>query len=1016
MSVVVASSAPAEAAVRPPFGLAPRLVAELRAWLAGLPGVERAWLFGSRARGSERPDSDIDLALDAPRWQARDLHAAQSAAERLPLLRGLDLVHWQAVGESPLRAEIERERVEFWSAAPAVARVDTLGGIALKEFQTRVLADLRHWLEALVLARDRAQAKSEMLARMVADDPLADVKALRDFPAQAWRRLAEEGRLPAPYADQPHSSRWTGHGEPLPNVCLKVPTGGGKTLLAAAAIGQILALWQRRSTGIVLWVVPNEAIYRQTLAALSNRDHPYRQMLNVAAAGRVKILEKTSPLTRMDVESHLCVMLLMLQSAARASKETLRLFRDRGNVLGFLPHEDDLSGHFARLQEVSNLDVYPVAGTSPEAARLQFGSVVKSSLGNVLRMQRPLIVMDEGHHAYTETALATLDGFNPSMLIELSATPRLTGPRGSGSNILCNVRGRDLDEAQMIKLPIHVDAGEQGDWQACLAAAKQRLDALRRRAEALHGQTGRYIRPILLVQVERTGKELRDAGFIHAEDAREALLRLGLNEREIAIKSSERNDLDTPENLDLLSPSCEIRAIVTKQALQEGWDCPFAYVLCTLQAGRNLAAMTQLVGRILRLPHTAKTGDAELDACWVHCHRAETGQVVEQIKRALEGEGMGDLGLAVRASGGEGGGTEARTITVKRREAWRLDRIFLPQVCWRNDDGSRRLLDYDSDVLAHIDWTSLRPQALAATWAPAPAMPGNHAAKVSVGLDLLYGGSPTVEGTAATSERLDEAGFLRQWADAAPSPWLAWSWWQSVRRRLADSGVGEAALARSATSLAGTLRVDLEAERDRLAEVAFKRLVDAGRVEFRLRADALDYELPVSWELNLDTPAVPLVRPQDAMPVQRSLYEPALRTPDVNDWEVKVAGYLDGQAAVQWWHRNVARTQIGLQGWRRHRVYPDFVFAMDSAAGPQRLVLLETKGLHLANADTEYKRKLLAQLSQAYRDERFQIVGGFELEGVAATRLQCELVFDNAWHAQLDGVLAPALESGRRHG
>jgi type III restriction enzyme len=109
-------------------------------------------------------------------------------------------------------------------------------------------------------------------------------------------------------------------------------------------------------------------------------------------------------------------------------------------------------------------------------------------LGNVARLLWPMVVIDEGHHGYTENALKTLDGFNPGFLLELSATPRIASAKGSGSNILVDVRGTDLDEAQMIKLPIHVDVQHWSDWQSCLAASVQRLDALQREADVLRGR------------------------------------------------------------------------------------------------------------------------------------------------------------------------------------------------------------------------------------------------------------------------------------------------------------------------------------------------------------------------------------------------------------------------------------------------------------------------------------------------------------------------------------------------
>ena len=180
-------------------------------------------------------------------------------------------------------------------------------------------------------------------------------------------------------------------------------------------------------------------------------------------------------------------------------------------------------------------------------------------------------------------------------MLELSATPR--DRQGIYSNWLVDVRGMDLDREEMIKLPINVKVRAGDDWRGCLKDSVDCLKGLHPAAEALQSDTNRYIRPVLLVQVERTGKEQRETGFIHAEDAKEHLLRLGFHEREIAIKTAEVNDLKVPENLDLLSPTCPVRVIITKQALQEGWDCPFAYVLCALSASHTLNAMTQLIER-----------------------------------------------------------------------------------------------------------------------------------------------------------------------------------------------------------------------------------------------------------------------------------------------------------------------------------------------------------------------------------------------------------------------------------
>jgi type III restriction enzyme len=303
----------------------------------------------------------------------------------------------------------------------------------------------------------------------------------------------------------------------VPNVCFKIPTGGGKTLLAVEAVSRLFGKHLLSNSGLVLWVVPNEAIYTQTKKQLTDREHPYRQRLDRVAAGKVKILEKNDRLNSRDLESHLCIMLLMLPSANRESKETLRLFRDRGNVHGFFPPEGDFPTHCDLLDRIPNLTAY--------GDRSNRTAIIQDSLGNILRFIRPVVIMDEGHKAYSTSAIKTVYDFNPCFVLELSATPKDRPRDGIFSNWLVDVRGIDLDREEMIKLPINVKVRAGDDWQACLQESAERLNQLQQAAETLRANSNRYIRPILLVQVERTGKEQRERGYIHTEDAKEYLLR-----------------------------------------------------------------------------------------------------------------------------------------------------------------------------------------------------------------------------------------------------------------------------------------------------------------------------------------------------------------------------------------------------------------------------------------------------------------------------------------------------------
>ena len=438
----------------------------------------------------------------------------------------------------------------------------------LKEYQQAVLDGLSRYLATLTEQRRDAEEYVEfqrLKGRTV---------AMGDYCRGTWEALAAEGRIPrardAEGRDVPpaYIPRADVMGRPVPNICLKVPTGGGKTLLACAALERINAEGFNRQTGFVLWVVPSDAIYSQTWRALANREHPYRQMLERASGGRVRLLERTDAFHARDVKEQLCVMLLMLPAASRQIPEQLRMFRDGGRFPSFFPEVDDVPANLALLAEVPSLAVNEELSDPVNGARAS----VKQSLGNVLQLARPIIVVDEGHKAYSETAVETLGGFNPRFILELSATPNA---KIHQSNVLVSVTGTALREEQMIKLPINLVNIGRADWRHALAEAHKRLDELQATADRMRGNEGRYIRPILLVRVDFTGQKQRERE-VHAEGVREYLMeKLGAAPEQIKVKSAETDELGDE---DLLSEYSRVRYVITKDALREGWDCPFAYV------------------------------------------------------------------------------------------------------------------------------------------------------------------------------------------------------------------------------------------------------------------------------------------------------------------------------------------------------------------------------------------------------------------------------------------------------
>ncbi len=864
------------------------------------------------------------------------------------------------------------------------------------EYQTRVLDTFNDYLNALNVHK----AQADQVAELLAQNPTLPIPRV-DFAMAAWDELKGKGKLPHSRAAIPFSARSDGCERPVPNVTFKVPTAGGKTFIAANAVSRVIGRYLNQNTGFVLWIVPNDAIYTQTLKSLKNRQHPYRQTLDRAAAGRVRILEKTDRLDVRDVEENLCIMVLMLQSANRETQDSLKMFRDRGDVHGFTPPEGDQAAHEALVAAIPNLSIYD------QGDGMAAWAMIKDSLGNALRIIRPVVVLDEGQKAISDLAFKTLYDFNPSIVIELSATPIDVRERGGAAprparyaNLLVEVTGREIDREGMIKMPLNLETKPGADWHTPLNASLTKLNQLQAEAAVYHAESGRYIRPIMLVQVERTGADQRESGFIHAQDVRDWLLNAGLDEAEIAIKTAEQNDLNQPENLDLLSPHNRVRVIITKQALQEGWDCPFAYVLCSLAASSNLNAMTQLVGRILRQPHALKTGVDDLDEGYVIAHHPTTGDVVKAIKDGLEKDGLGDLVLHV--SGSDAPGSERKTRQLLRREKFAKTDIYLPKVLLIDGDEVRDL-DYETDIMTKIDWSGFDAVALAAK------IPENaQAAESQVQrIELSDGDTPIearrVSRSVATSN-FDPSFAVRILSDLVPNPFVCRKIVSDLVVALEARGFTQEKIGSLAALVVEEARKALDAERNALSEAYFKQAVADGRIQFRLRIDGRNWIVP----FEMDT-AEPLnanqVLGSDGGALEKSLFAPVYQA-ELNGDERDVAVYLDADDALVWWHRNVAKSQYGLQGWRRNRIFPDFIFAALKGDGNRRLTVLETKGDQLDNADTAYKRELLSVLSNNFAWDQTKPSGELELIAESGETVACTLILMSDWQTKLPDYLA----------
>ena len=816
----------------------------------------------------------------------------------------------------------------------------------LKIYQQNALDAFSRWLEALEAARNNSEQAIEALKAIDADIP----DELRNYPQKAWENLKQNDSV-APTAGD-YVTRTDDANRPIPHACFKVPTGGGKTLLAAAALERL-----HRQRGLTLWIVPTKAIYAQTKAALWNKEHPYRKMLERASAGKVKMLEKDAPFNRDDIANYLCVMLLMLPAANRQKgKEFLRMFKDTGKYPSFFPDSDDIFGDARMRNEYPDLECHKNTG------------LVMQSLFNVFKTLRPVVILDEAHKAYGASKRQTNEEFarsinrlDPQMIIELSATPN----RGI-SNLLVDIDGTALKKEEMIKLPVQVKSNFRrnvettswrDDWQYTLQQAVDELERLKNEAEALESTTDRYIRPIAVVRVERTGKDQRDGERIHAADVRESLTRLGVPLEAIRVKSAENDEL---QNEDLLSEISQVRWIITKSALMEGWDCPFAYLLVMLDNTQAQKAITQLVGRVMRQPHAQLTGREALDQCYVYCNNTDVGIAVEQVKHGLESEGLTGLGDEVIGAADTQALSDFRTQTVKRRAQFQNQAIYLPMVLHINEDAWIPL-NYQAHILPYIKWSKIQ--------APDPNASASdsmiwQSATVDVGeAPPVYhpDQEPYIDKTVGISD------FARRLSDLLPNPWQAARIAAQMHESLRRNGETEEDIYDRRSYLVHTLREHVKHEVEQQAEQIFRRKLEQGEIRFDLETDEPNYKLRNRYEIEVKANDRPLTRYGSA--VQLSLFEPVFEQYFDSELEKKFAYYLDERRALQWWHRIAVRQrgEYYVQGWKQGRIYPDFVAMTREIEGITRVLIFETKGEHLSgNLDTEYKKKVLQTLEDTF--------------------------------------------------
>ena len=727
----------------------------------------------------------------------------------------------------------------------------------LKDYQQRVLEELGEYAESVAQLRGVSAIKNP-----------AGV-AFNERTNHSWQPLA---------------------GDPtVPFVCLKVPTGGGKTLVAAHAAGLLYdaLLHDKDDTGIVLWLTPSDTIRSQTLRALKDPDHPYRRVLEGGFGKPVHVMNNAEALkVRPDqVREGVTVIVSTMQAMKREDKEGLKAYQDNGYLQPHFTDEEERAG-------------------------------IPFSLFEVIRREKPLVIADEGHNYGTKLSLDLIESVEPSFVLELTATP------ASRSNVLCEVSALELKEEQMVKLPINLT--NETHWEAALRGAVRKRDELEEIAKRERGETGEYIRPMLLVQAEQE-KEHPDK--VHVARVKEFLTgELGVPESQIKIKTGKQDELGAT---DLLAEDSEVRCIITRDALREGWDAPFAYVLASVFNLGSPTAVEQLLGRILRLPNVREKNNEELNEGYVYTSAEQFNRAVNSIVKGMEENGYSKH--EVRVSNAE---PKYTNVMQARHEG-----LSIPLMAVKANGGARELR-YVQDLLGsdfNLDDLGFDAEGLAESQA--------QGAKVDVNAERLF-----------VTEMSGAGGYLGNGSGRSVEDLSRWLLKKIGRYdELADRDLrryidGALEKLREKHSLDELHRMKYQI-RDRIqqslnnrylsrAERSYQELKDSGV----LTPDSeTSYRIPDELELPTS---------QCTVSFQKSIFEYPGK---LNAEEQEFAGKLDALDNVARWYRNPDKDGFSLQGYWKAKFNPDLIAFTKSG----KIAVLEYKGEdRVTNADSRYKEQL----------------------------------------------------------
>jgi type III restriction enzyme len=690
--------------------------------------------------------------------------------------------------------------------------------------------------------------------------------------------------------EHPYQSNFFGN---IPFVCVKIPTGGGKTVIGCHAVSEIMnsVLSHKMDRGIVMWFTPSDTIKSQTLKCFKDRNDWYRKVLDEAFDNRVRIFsnEEALSIRKSDVENNLCIIISSLDAFRKEKKiqAKYKVYQENGALLGYFEDIDDT----------------PVLEKDEQGTNI-------NSLANLIKINNPLIVIDEGHKTKTPLSIEFLKDLNPSFIIEYTATPR------PESNVLVDIHSSELKEEEMVKIPLVLESFTQ--WQKAIMRGVLKREELEKEAKK---SSKEYIRPIALFQAQQ---EKESKKKVTVDDIKEFLIKeRKIPEEQIAIKTSKRNEI---EGVNLFAKNCKIRYIITVSALAEGWDCSFAYVLVSVANIGSKIAVEQVIGRIIRMPYAKKKGKEALNRSYIFTSARNFNEAASQIISGLESNGY----------------TKFDVINANDKEQkYELDveRAF-------KEDLKVPLLAYNEDVLSFEELIGedfeLAKQDPKFDFVTHYDLDGKAILDIK-GEDKWFKSAQQILNVTYQDKIISKADLI-QWLD------------KKLRFVVLDQSDKLKFIERA---------LDYQLNNNSLSELSVNRYVLVKRLKDVINSLLEQYakarfvsaieKKKITVKAFKKFPEVITLSQEISQSFNKSYYKIVDK---LNKEELAFIERIDSDALpnIKYWARNREKKDpFYIQGWKKNKFYPDFIAATKKG----NLIALEWKGEdRISNEDTQYKAEI----------------------------------------------------------